>query len=902
MNKKTILTICKSAIIVLLLFAIVFALRVPAADLNLLPNEMKGDYVDSSGLPYFSEMDSYYNLRLTENYVDHGFVGDKIVNNTQMDMHRVAPDGLPVNYELGIVYLTSFLHQLANHFGSHSVKEVAFWTGAFVSCFAVFPVYIFARRLTNDYGAITSTLLIVLAPNYFAHTFPGFFDTDMFYYIFSVFFILFFMETLRTNNKLYKIIFAILAILSIGLFSISWTGYIFYVGIMGIFTVVYLILSYVFNIGKDNVEEYNNKFSWFIHQKDFLSIILLAVVAFTGLAIFKGIDGIFNIFSSLVGLLSLQSASTSIAGFPNVLVSVAEMQIPNLVGEGMGSAFLANSNGVVNGIGGISILFAGLIAIYSLFLGLRGLKSNKKQDDYKKPHKSERLSPSKRISQKNRFKLSFKDIAGFGSNNDMESTKHLTLLYSSLFIVWIIISALAVSRGSRFITTLVLPFGFLTGLFVGYSADYVKSKLNNDNWLVAIIFLTSFLAAFPLIQISFMHGIILLVAIITIGVLLIFGIKDTNISFRNVPLKKYIVVFAIVLALISPTICGAYQTSNNVVPGTSDAMWDAMVWINHNTPNNTVITSWWDFGYLFEIAADRQVTFDGGSQSGERAFWLGQAMTTDNLDLSVGIFRMLGTTGDKAVSTLNMYTNNDTGHTTDILIHILPLNSQDAKTKLVNTYKLSSSQADKVINYTHPENPRPVIFVASSDMLQKAGWWTYFGAWDFKNKSSINYQYHVPNQQITVKPNSVEKLSIFKDSGITFNVVIKRGADNNTTTAYTEAVSPNGSNIYINKTKFNPLSISRLIFVQDGYILKNQSIKGANNSNYTLLLMGEKDVYTPILMSNELENSMFTRLFLLGGANQNRFTMVHMENGVSLWQVNFNNTATGGGTTTNSTK
>ena len=59
-------------------------------------------------------------------------------------------------------------------------------------------------------------------------------------------------------------------------------------------------------------------------------------------------------------------------------------------------------------------------------------------------------------------------------------------------------------------------------------------------------------------------------------------------------------------------------------------------------------------------------------------------------------------------------------------------------------------------------------------------------------------------------------------------------------------------------------------------------------------------------MSNELSNSMFTRMYLLGGAGQNIFENVHMENGVMLFNVNFNNTVAGGasgssGNTTNTT-
>ena len=342
MNKGTILTISKSIIIILILIAFVFALRAPAADLNGIPDDIKGEYVDANGLPYFSEMDSYYNLRLTEDYVDHGFVGDKMVNGSEWDFHRYAPDGNQINYELGIVYVTSFLHDLANKYlGDYSVREVAFWTGAIISSLAVIPAFIFSRRLTSDAGAIVETVIIALAPNYFSHTFAGFFDTDMFYYIFSLFFIFFFIESIRTDNIILKIVYAILSIISIGLFSVSWTGYIFYVGVMGIFAVVYLIACYFFNIGEDDPDDYPSKLKWFIHQKALLSIVLIGVIGFVGLGLFKGFDGVLGIFSSLTGLLSLQSASRVVAGFPNVLVSVAAMQIPSMLGSGMNSAFFS---------------------------------------------------------------------------------------------------------------------------------------------------------------------------------------------------------------------------------------------------------------------------------------------------------------------------------------------------------------------------------------------------------------------------------------------------------------------------------------------------------------------------------------------------------------------------------
>ena len=907
MNKETTITVAKSIIIILILLAVVFALRAPAADLNILPNEIKGDYVDSSGLPYFSEMDSYYNLRLTENYVDHGYVGDiKYDNGTQMDMHRYAPDGNVINYELGIVYVTSFIHDIVNQFfGHHGIREVAFWTGAFVASLAVIPAFIFARRLTNDWGAIAATLIIVLAPNYFAHTFPGFFDTDMFYYIFSLFFIFFFVECIRTDNLALKVIYAVLSIVSIGLFSQSWTGYIFYVGLMGIFAVVYLIACYIFNIGEDNQDQYSNKLSWFIHQKELQSIILLLVIGAIGLAIFRGVDTVIGIFGSLLSLLSLQSTARVVGGFPNVLISVAEMQMPNLLGAGMGSAFLANSNGVVNGLGGISVMFAGLIVLYILVSRAFKLrKSNAPKDIKSKPSKGNRVSAAQKIDDQNKFKLSIGQLDNLGSTSDeITQNKRLIILYSCLFLVWTLITILAVTRGSRFITTIVLPFGLMTGIFIGFATDYIKNKLNNDNWLTVIVILCAALAAYPLTQINLTYGLVLLVAFMAIGLVSIHVLKpNKSADNTSIPVKKYIAIALIVLALVSPTVCGAYITANQVVPGTNDAMWNSMTWINQNTENNTVITSWWDFGYLFEIAADRQVTFDGGSQSGDRAYWLGQAMTTSDLQYSAGIFRMLDSSGTKPQQDLYNATG-DYGKTTEILKEILPMTAKNASDTLVNKYHLTNEQAQEVVNGTHPANPRPVTFVASSDMLQKAGWWSYFGDWNFTNQSSKNYNYHVPNQQITVEPGTTGKLSLYNNSGLLVNAVIQRGTGNNSTTAYTEAINTyNNSAIILNGTPYNPLNISHMIVIEDGYLVKNESVGDVKDANYTLFLMGEKNKYTPILMDNKLSNSMFTQLYLLGGANQNIYEMVHMENGVSLWKINFNNTVAGGASPSNNTR
>ena len=895
MNKETLFTIGKGVIIILILLAVVFALKAPAADLNYFDADGKALYTDASGLPYFSEMDSYFNYRYANDYIDHGYAGDEIVNDTPWDMHRLAPDGVSSEYEMGIAYVTAWLHDMANNFlgWDMSVKEVAFWTGAIISTLCVVPAFIFSRRITNDYGAIVATLIIALAPNYFAHTFPGFFDTDMFYYIFSLFFVFFFVESIRSDNWIWKIVFAILSVASIGIFSTQWTGWIFYVALMGMFAVVYLIVAFVFNVDEDRYE-YPNVLQWIIHNKEFLSIVLIAVIAFAGLAVFRGVDGVLGIFSRVFSLLNLQSASVVVGGFPNVLISVAEMQMPAMLGSGMTSMFLANTDGFINGIGGIAVFFAALIVLYILISrAWKFRKVKQKPVDHGKAQKGKRVSAAEKLDNSRKFKFSFADLK-FGGDNTILSSKRLTVLYATLFVVWVVVTALAVSRGSRFITTIVLPFALLAGVFVGYACDYIKNKLDNDKWLIVAILFCGFLAAVPLATVDRIYGIAAFVIIAAIGLASVYAIKDTSADKTHVPIKKYVLIIALVIALITPSVCGAWHTSENVVPGTQDYMWNAMEWVNETQPEDTVITSWWDFGYLFEVAADRQVTFDGGSQSGERAFWLGQAMTTSDLELSAGIFRMLDSTGTKADDYLINNVTMSPGNATSALIDILPKTASDAQNVLKTKYGLTDDQAKDVVKLTHPKNPRPVIFVASSDMLGKAGWWAYFGAWDFDNQTSEHYNYHTAYDSAKVAAGQTGNVTIFNEGGMKVDTVIERGNANNTTTAHIESVnSQTGEKLKVNDTEYNPFKASRILLIEDNQLMKNESIKGCEDGNYTLFLMGQDDQYTPILIDKKLEDSMFTKLYLFGGAGQDIFEPVHSENGVMLFNVNFNNTKAG---------
>ena len=889
MENQKVKTILKSVVIILVLFAIVFAFRAQAADINGIPNELKAEYVDANGLPYFSEMDSYFNLRMTQDYMDHGYFGDTLVNDSGWDMHSYYPSGREVgNYQPMIAYVTSALYNFINMFKDMSLTEVAFWTGAFVASFAVIPAYIFVRRITNDYGAIAAALLVALGPNYLTHTYAGFFDTDMFNVTLPLFFILFFVESMKAEKLSSRIIFALLSVISLGIYSLSWTGFMFYPAVMILVMIVFFLLCFYLRIPViESTKKYANKLQWLVNQKELFSLILIVVIGAIGLLATVGVSGIMTAIGGLTGGLSLQAAS-NVNVWPNVLVSVAEMQIPSVLSGGLAGAFLASTNGVVNGIGGIVCLFGVLVVLYTFAQRAVRLNSVKIDGDSKKPPKSKRKSTSVR-TEESRFRVLVKDIGTFGSDDEINKSKRFNILYLSLFFVWIVSSLIAVSQGTRFIQVLVIPMGLCAGIFVGYAVDYIKSNIDNERVLMVIAFCCSFLIAFPIANLSpalensRMIGIIVFIVLVVISAIGIMGMKALRDS--DVSIKKSIVVVLITLALISPTVAAAYSSTYQVGPGSSDPMWNAMDYVKENSTEDTIVVSWWDYGYLFQIASDHPTSFDGGSQTGDRAFWVGRLLSTSDFDLSKGILQMLATTGDNATNLLANYTGSN-ATAVNALLDTLPQDRSDAQKTLVNKYNLTQSQAKAVVKESHPSNPNNVSLILSSDMIGKAGWWSYFGNWDFDNLESENYQYYVANSYVPIKEGQSGNITVLNESGILYNAVVKRGANNNTTAQIETVWDKNKTPVDLNGTEYNPLKASNLILVEDGYLKYNDTIKGDADGNFTLFVLGQDDQYTAILMNDELKDSVFTNLFLLGGAGQDTFTLSHMEDGVAVWTIN----------------
>ena len=215
----------KPLIIIILVFSLVFFLRIQSAYLPGVSEELKSNFQDQNGLPYFSEIDSYYNYRLTQDYLDHSYLGDLIVNSTSWDLHSYFPSGRPAAYPPLIVYITSFAYKLANSFANMPLNGVAIWLAPFIASLAVIPAYFFVRIITNDYGGIAAGILIGTAPAYFTRTFAGFFDTDMFNMLFPILIVGFFIMSIPAKNIKTRSIYVALSAVILLIYSMAWEGW-----------------------------------------------------------------------------------------------------------------------------------------------------------------------------------------------------------------------------------------------------------------------------------------------------------------------------------------------------------------------------------------------------------------------------------------------------------------------------------------------------------------------------------------------------------------------------------------------------------------------------------------------------------------------------------------------------
>lgn len=226
--------------IVLIIFLTGFLFRVETSKLHDLSVDEKAYLTDEHGLPYMYELDSYYNYRVSRNYLMNGHLGDSLRDGVPWDSYSYYPPGRPASYPPVIAWVSTRVYRVLSIFMDISFYETCFWLPAVIAPFAGIAMFFLLRKYSGDLAGFIGGVMTVTAPLYFSRTLPGFFDTDMFNILIPVMIVFFLTEAVEAEDRKRSLFCIVLSSLLILLFSLSWRGWPYILYIIAVSCILYL--------------------------------------------------------------------------------------------------------------------------------------------------------------------------------------------------------------------------------------------------------------------------------------------------------------------------------------------------------------------------------------------------------------------------------------------------------------------------------------------------------------------------------------------------------------------------------------------------------------------------------------------------------------------------------------
>lgn len=266
---------------------------------------------------------------------------------------------------------------------------------------------------------------------------------------------------------------------------------------------------------------------------------------------------------------------------------------------------------------------------------------------------------------------------------------------------------------------------------------------------------------------------------------------------------------------------------------------ESMTWLKENTPQCTVVATYWDPGYWINALSERKTIYDGGSQNSIRKTPLAELNGLDCITDRKGYI-----TEEEGVS------------------YCVTSRMQDMAGSL---YTSDEIWAAKVLE-SYMGDCNDLYFLASNDLIGKSQWWTYFSNWDPEAGKGTAYPYAVVGFQ--------EQKELMYENGTALiygPFYIKITFENNM-----QSVEP----LLLQSGRY--YKIENMVIIQNNTPIKltyaNATVKGT--------LWVDPSMQLVIYMDPHTENSMFTRMFFYNGEGLNYFEPAYLNSEVKLFKFN----------------
>ena len=396
-------------------------------------------------------------------------------------------------------------------------------------------------------------------------------------------------------------------------------------------------------------------------------------------------------------------------------------------------------------------------------------------------------------------------------------------LQTMIFVPWIAATCIMLTQGQRFLEMMLIPVTILFGLGFGYITDFIHDRGINGKDSERT------------------------------------GIRKKAIyAFIYNRKIRYAIVILLTSAFIIMPLYGACKESKSYNPQITDIYYDTADWIKKNTEEDAIVAGWWDYGYFYQLYADRTAIAHGGTYDGQFFYWLGRALMTSDYELSAGIFRMLGNGGLRAQGILTGIMN-EPENECEALCRILTVPREEAKRILMDEYNIPGDRADDVTRLTHPIDPRPIYLAITQDMFIKHYAIAYYGNWKFGSDNNSNGFYYAN----TLTSKSVKKGGEAKAEILGNRTNIR---------SITYLVDEYGNLSYhVYNDEKQEAAFGRCLIIENEKVISDQ-ILGENKD--TLVIFKEGDLYCAICCNSDFCDSVMFKLFFTDAAEQSTYKKV----------------------------
>ncbi|MGC9310799.1 MAG: hypothetical protein ACP5E4_03710, partial [Candidatus Aenigmatarchaeota archaeon] len=308
-----------------------------------------------------------------------------------------------------------------------------------------------------------------------------------------------------------------------------------------------------------------------------------------------------------------------------------------------------------------------------------------------------------------------------------------------------------------------------------------------------------------------------------------------------------------------------YKSADNMATaygsGISPNWAESMAWLKENSPECTVVATYWDPGYWIAAYSGRRTVYDGGTQNNVRYTAVDDLNGLDCMKDRQG-YIITGAQLREICNKRGDWVSND-----------CPLSDAGLSKEFCVTSRMqdmagviySSDEvwAAKVLE-SYMGDCNELYFLASNDLIGKSQWWTYFSNWNPETGKGTAYPYSMA--QIS------DQKELLLENGMAYyyGPFILKVTDVNGS----QKIEP----LLYEQGKY--FTMKRMVLYQNSTPIAFES----QDAQVPGTLWVDPTFNTIIYMPPQIENSLFTRTFFYGGEGLKYFEPSHLNPEVKLFR------------------